>query len=186
MIKTVMTVIFPLLFLFASIVPQSALAESTRPMDVNVRNFPVVQQVKGSVSIESPLSHSKFFKKEGLMVPPARRNEYSELTFAGIVETNGFTSISANVLGEIKSGSFSSGTIGVLLIPDEEPILQSLREANRVPFPIETTVAITSGGSSYFESADTLQNVAFPRYRIFLYNTVNKTVDANIYLYLSN
>ena len=186
MTKPVITAIVLAFFLYATFVPRSSHAQSSQTLDVKILNFPETQQVKGSVSIEGTTSHSTFFKKEGIVVPTSRRNELTELTYAGIVETDGFTSISANVQGEIKSGSFASGTIGVLLIPDEEPILRSFRDGKRVPFPVETTATVKSGDSSYFDSAETRQRVAFPRYRLYLYNTVNKAVEANIYLYLSN
>lgn len=186
MTRTLMTAIFPLFFLFPAVIPQFSHAQSSQPLDVHVENFPDTQQVKGSVSIEGTTSHSKYIKNEGILVPPSSRNELSELTFAGIVETDGFTSISANVQGEIKSDSFSSGTIGVLLIPDEKPLLRSFREAKRIPFPIETAVAIKGGDPTFFNAEQTQQRVTFPRYRMFLYNTINKSVETNVYLYLSN
>jgi hypothetical protein len=185
MTRTVLTAIFTLSLLLSAFAPQSSYAAPSKTLDVRVTNFPEIQEVKGTVSIEGMTGHSRFIKKEGILVPPSSRNELSELTFSGFVDTDGFTTISANVHGEVKSALFSSGTIGVLLVPDEEPIMLSLRNARRVPFPIENTATIKSGGSSYFDSKPTQQIVAFPRYRIFLYNTINKTVDANVYLYLS-
>jgi hypothetical protein len=184
--KTFIAAIFFVIFLFPAGAPQSSPAQSSQTLDVHIRNFPETQQVRGSVSIEGTTSHSKYLKREGIVVPPSRRNELSELTFAGIVETDGFTSISLNVLGEVKSGSFSSGQIGVLLIPDEEPVLRSLREAKRVSFPLEAVANLKSGDLAYFDSEQTQQKVAFPRYKMFLYNTVNKSVEANVYLYLAN
>jgi hypothetical protein len=145
-----------------------------------------MQQVKGAVSIDGTMSHSRYLKREGLTVPTSRRNEVSELTHAGIVETEGFTSISVNLQGEIKSGSFVPGTVGVVLIPDEEPVLRSLREAKRVQFPIETVAHAGSGDTTFSNAEQVQQRVVFPRYRIFLYNTINKAVEANVYLYLSN
>lgn len=184
--NVLITAIISLTFLVPSVAPPYSHAQSSQTIDVNVKNFPGSQQVKGAVTIEGTTSHSKYIKREAILVPPGRRNEEPELTYAGFVETDGFTSISMNLQGEIKSGSFLSGTIGVLLIPDEEPVLRSLREAKRVAFPLETTAELKSGDSTFFDSAASLQRIAFPRYRLFLYNTVNKSVEANVYLYLSN
>lgn len=184
--RTVIVAIFPLLFLFLAVDAQTSHAESSQPLDVNVKNFPETQQVKGTVFIEGTTSHSKFIKREAILVPPSRRSELSELTFSGIVETDGFTSISINVQGEIKSASFISGAVGVLLIPDEDPIIRAFREAKRVPFSIEIAANLKSGETSFFDSEQTHNRIVFPRYKMFLYNTTNKAAEANIYLYLSN
>jgi hypothetical protein len=184
--KTLITTIFPLIFLYSAILPPASQAQSSQTLDVHVNNFPETQRIKGAVSIEGTTSHAKFIKREGIVVPPSRRNELSELSYAGVVETDGFTSISLNVQGEIKSSSFTPGAVGVLLVPDEEPIVRALREAKRIPFPLESAANLKSGDSTYFDSEQSLHRVAFPRYRVYLYNTVNKAVEANIYLYLSN
>lgn len=155
-------------------------------LDVRVNNFPETQQVKGAVSIDGTTSHAKSFKKEGIVVPTSRRNEPSELVFAGVVETDGFTSVTINLQGEVKSGSFTPGAIGVLLIPDEEPVLRALREAKRIQFSIESAARLNSGDSSFFNAEQVQQRIAFSRYKIYLYNTTNRTAEANVYLYLSN
>lgn len=172
--------------LFLVMVSLSAQAQSSQTLDVHVNNFPQTQQVKGSVSIEGTMSHSKYFKKEGVTVPQSRRTEPSELVPAGVIETEGFTSITLSMQGEVKSGSFGSGAIGVILIPDEEPIMRALRDAKRIQFPLEGVVNLKAGDSSFFESEQVQKSVAFPRYRIYLYNTLSRTAEANVYLYLTH
>jgi len=76
--------------------------------------------------------------------------------------------------------------VGVMLIPDEEPIVRALREDGRLQFPLEATAQVTPGESSFFASDPAARRVAFPRYRIYLYNSSNKSVEANLYLYLTN
>lgn len=184
--KEFIKALFFLVLLSPVIVLQSAQAQSSQTLDVHVKNFPETQQIKGSVSVDGTMSHSKYFKKESIVVPTSRRNEPRELSFAGIVETEGFTSISVSLQGEIRSDSFVSGTVGVLLIPDEEPILRSLREAKRIQFPIESVARLKNGDPTFFDSEQVQQRIAFPRYKIYLYNTLNRSVEANIYLYLTN
>lgn len=184
--ETFMTTQVALVLLFSALILQSAHAQSSQPLDVNVKNFPEKQEVKGSVSIDGTIRHASFFKKEGVVVPTSRRNELAELISAGTVETDGFTSITVSLQGEIKSGSFVPGTVGVLLIPDEELIVRSLREAKRVQFPIESMAKLKTGDPTFFESEQAQQRIAFPRYRVYLYNTLNRSVEANVYLYLSN
>ena len=108
------------------------------------------------------------------------------MVYAGSIETEGFTSVLISLQGEIRSDVFSAGTIGVILIPDEKAILRTLREAKRIQFPIECKVHTKSGDPIYFESEQVQQRVAFSRYKMYLYNTSNKSVEANVFLYLSN
>lgn len=198
MYRSLVTAIFLIIVLFPAIVPLSSQAQVSQPADVNVKNFPEtqqirgdvqvnnfpeLQQIKGSVSIEGT---TKYITKEGLVVPTSQRAELSEMVFAGTIETDGFTSLLISLQGEMRSDVYSSGTIGVLLIPDEKSILRALREAKRVQFPVECKVHTKSGDPIYFESEQVQQRIAFSRYKMYLYNTANKSVEANIYLYLSN
>lgn len=199
MFNSVISLIFPLLLLLPLVVPPSSQAQQpSQTADVNVRNFPEtqqirgdvqvnnfpdVQQIKGSVSVEGT---TKFLKKEDIVVPTSQRGDLSEMVYAGTVETDGFTSLLISLQGEIRSDVFSSGTIGVLLIPDEKSILRTLREAKRIQFPIECKVQAKSGDPVYFEAEQTQQRIAFSRYKMYVYNTANRSVEANVYLYLSN
>ena len=198
MYKSLTAVILPLFFLFPAIVPQSVQAEISLPADVYIKNFPELQhikgdvqinnfpetqQIKGSVSIEGT---TKFIAKEGVVVPTAQRAELDQMVYAGTVKTDGFTSLLITLQGEMRSNVFSTGTIGVLLIPDEGPFLRILRDAKRVLFPIECKAQTKSGDSIYFESEQVQQRIAFSSYRMYLYNTASKQAEANVYLYLSN
>lgn len=198
MYKSLITAIFPVFFLFPAIVPQASQAQVSQTADVNVKNFPAtqqimgdvhvknfpdLQQIRGSVAIEGA---TKYIKKEGLVVPTSRRTEMSEMFYAGTIETDGYTSILISLQGEIRSDTFSSGTIGVLLIPDEKPILRALRDAKRIQFPVECSVHTKSGDSVFFESEQVQRRIAFSRYQMYLYNTANKSVEANVFVYLSN
>jgi len=166
-----------LLLIFISV----SLAHSGEPLDVRINNFPETQQVKGFVSIEGT---TRTIKREGILLSPSRRNELSELHHAGKIETEGFRSLSVFLQGEIKSTTFLSGAIGVLLVPDEEPVLRAFKEAKQIQFPIESVCKIQSGDSDFFSCELNNQSIGFSRYRIYLYNTLNKTADVNVYLYL--
>jgi len=198
MYRSLIAVLILLFSLFPAIVPQSLQAQVSQITDVNIRNFPEtqqirgevlinnfpdVQQIRGSISVEGT---TKYITKEGLVVPTSQRAELSEMVYAGAIETDGFTSVLISLQGEMRSDVFSSGTIGVVLIPDEKPILRTLRDAKRIQFPIECRVQTKSGDLVYFESESVQQRIAFSRYKMYLYNTVNKSAEANVYLYLSN
>jgi hypothetical protein len=161
-------------------------AYAAETLNVRVDNWPETHQVKGSVSIEGPVSHVKFKKKEAIVVPPSRRAEPSEMAHAGSIESDGFTSIILSLQGEVKGGSAGAGTVGVLLIPDEEPIVRAFREARRLQFAIECTSTLKGGDPIYFNADQVQQRLTFPRYKVFLYNTTNKTVEANLFLTFTN
>lgn len=177
---------FSMCIFVLAITIQAPHAIASQPTEVHVDNFPETQQIKGSVSIEGPLLYSKFIKKEGLLVPISRRGESAEMFHGGIVDVEGFTSIAISLQGEIKSNSFASGAVGVVLIPDEAPVLRSFREGKLIQFPIECVAQIKSGDTSFFSADQTHARVAFPRYRLYLYNTLNRSADANVYIHLSN
>ena len=155
-------------------------------LTVHVENWPDTHQVKGSVSFDGTVSHVKFARKEAIVVPPSRRAEPAEMAHAGWIESDGFTTITLSLQGEVKGGSAGAGAVGVLLIPDEEPIVRAFREARRLQFAIECASNMKSGDPIFFNSEQVQQRLTFPRYKIFLYNTMSKTVEANLFMTLTN
>jgi len=159
---------------------------ATEPLTVHVDNLPETQQVKGTVSVDGPISHVKFMKKEAIVVPPSRRAEPAEMAHAGWIESDGFTTITLSLQGEVKGGSAGAGSVGVLLIPDEEPIVRAFREARRLQFAIECASHLKSGDPVFFNAEQVQQRLIFPRYKVFLYNTTGKTVEANLFMTYTN
>jgi hypothetical protein len=155
-------------------------------LNVHVDNLPETLQIKGAVSVDGPVSHVQFVKKEAIVVPPSRRAEPSEMAHAGSIESNGFTTITLSLQGEVKGGSSGAGTVGVLLIPDEEPIVRAFREARRLQFAIECVANLKSGDSIFFNADQVHQRLTFPRYKVFLYNTSSKTVESNLFMTFTN
>ncbi len=151
-----------------------------------VQNFPETQQVRGSVTVTEPVPHAVFLRREGLIVPQARRTESNDLVFAGVVESAGFTGAVLSLQGEVQDSFFSAGDVGVLLIPDEAPILDALRRHGRIDLALEAVAAAAPSAGARFSSAPTAAGVAFPRYRAFLYNTTNRSAEVNLYVYLTH
>jgi len=163
-----------------------SLVLSADALNVHVDNWPDTHQVKGSVSVDGPISHTKFARKESIVVPPSRRAEPAEMAQAGWIESDGFTTITLSLQGEVKGSSAGAGTVGVLLIPDEESIVRAFREARRLQFVIECISSLKSGDPIYFNAEQVQQRLTFPRYKVFLYNTTNKTVEANLFMTYTN
>lgn len=169
---------------FFLMMPSSAL--SADAMSVHVDNWPDTHRVTGSVAVDGPVSHTRFAKKEAIVVPPSRRAEPAEMAHAGFVEADGFTTVTLSLQGEVKGGSAGAGAVGVLLIPDEEPIVRAFREARKLQFAIECVSNLKAGDPIYFNAEPVQHHLTFPRYKVLLYNTTGKSVEANLFLTYTN
>ncbi|WP_303722715.1 hypothetical protein [Malonomonas rubra] len=154
--------------------------------DVRIINFPKTQNIDGSVEIEGLIKHSIIDRREKVIIPPAKRSDTSNLTEAGVLHADGFTSIVLSILGEAKSETFTPGDIGAILIPDETTIIRAFAEDQAILFPLEVKTKIIPETLRYFGSESEKQTIGFPKYRIYLYNSTNKSVEANLYMYLTN
>jgi len=159
-----------------------ALSQSEVGPQVAVSNFPK----NYDVSIRGTASHAQFSKHEGIVVPTSHRTEYTELTSVGTLNSDGFTYVTVSLQGEVKSAATANGIVGVMLVPDEEPVLRAFREAKRVEYSIEAPCQLYKGGSPFFATDSVTEQLGFGRYKIFLYNTAPHSVEANVYIYLKN
>ena len=153
---------------------------------VSIDNWPLTYNVQGGVKANGFIKHAQLEKREGIIVTTSRRTELAELVSAGTLDCDGFTSVALSFQGEVKSESPDVGTVGVLLVPDEEPVLRALRDGRQVELALETSTQILKGASPYFDGGSVTLPLAFPRYRVFLYNTMTRGVEANVYMYMTN
>lgn len=153
---------------------------------VSIDNWPSTYNIQGGVKVNGLIKHAQLEKREGVIVTTSRRTELAELVSAGTLDCDGFTSVALSLQGEVKSESPDVGMVGVLLVPDEEPVLRALRDGRRVEFALETSTQILKGASPYFDGGSVTLPLAFPRYRVYLYNTMTRGVEANVYMYLTN
>lgn len=197
MISVSKALAYEILFLLILVPTLAYSAEKYAPgetIDVNVKNFPDTQKIKGSVAVEGgsvgvegTIKHSRFVKWTGVMVQdPARRLDLDQMVRLGSIETDGFTSIFVSLQGEVYNGDFQAGTIGVLLVPNEPAIYRAIREAHQIQFHIETICELKAGNSPFFSAPQVHQNITFPNYAVYIYNTLNRAFEANVFLYLSH
>lgn len=158
-------------------------AAAQRPQEVEVVNFPDVQRVRGSVEVERPISHAVFVRDEGEIVSPLSREEAIRLNPVTTVETLGFTSVVVTLQGETK-GTVQEGTVGVVLVPEVRPVERALREDEVVLLPLEVRAKV--GAETVYFNSQGRREVGFPRYQVYLYNTAAKSVEANLYFYLTH
>ncbi len=154
--------------------------------DVSVTNFPDVQKVEGDVTVKGPLSHARLVRKESVIVPPSRRGDPTQMVQAGEVSTDGFTHVVLSLQGEVADAAYRGGTVGAVLVPDEDPVIRALNQAERIEFPLEVVAQLVPGTGGYFDSKPASEAVGFTRYRVYLYNSSSRGVQANLYIYMTN
>ena len=153
------------------------------PAAVTVTNFPEVQKVTGSVTVSEPIPQTRFETRKALATP-ANLSDTSHLTDAGGLDTAGFTYVTLSVAGSLQ-GSAQAGAVGVVLVPDLPEVTTALRTYGVVQFPLRVDAAVTPSQAGLFSSAPATLRLAFPRYRVLIYNATPKTADVMVYAYLS-
>ena len=154
--------------------------------EVFVTNWPDVQQVRGTVQVDGPVRLSKMVRKERLIVPPVSPKDFTRLQPVATVETDGFAQVVLSILGQAKGEVYKPGTVGAILIPDVETARNAFFEKGQYLFPLEVTAAGVSSAAAYFASEQPRYQVGFSRYQVVLYNTTDKSVEVDLYAYLTN
>lgn len=174
------------LFIGALAVGQETAGLGSGLAKVLVANFPETWQVEGEVAVRGPVSHAAFLAQRDIQVPPVSRADTTRLVAGGTVTTDGFSAVVLSLTGQIKGEVLRPGTVGVLLLPDDETVEHALDEQGQVLFPMEAIASSVSGRLPYFASEQPRFQVAFPRYRAYFYNTTDKSATVSFFAYLTN
>lgn len=153
---------------------------------VLVTNFPDIQQVSGEVRIQGPIQLSRLERFEDVLIPPVRPEDTTRLVEAGTLHTAGFPQVVLSLHGLVRGELKQPGDVGVLLVPDEPQILQAFNEVGQVHFALQASAGAVSHRTPYFASTQPSFRVGFKSYRVYLYNTTDKSVTVNVYAYLTN
>jgi|GEM_PF-547293 len=152
---------------------------------VLVTNFPEVQAIEGAVSIRGLVEHTRFVEpKREIVVAPVSREQTTQLIDGGVLETEGFSRVVLSLAGVVKGTVDRPGKLGAVLVPDVAAAREALFEESVYLFPLEVTVDL-SRSSTFVASEPVELAVAFPRYRIYLYNGTDRAVGAQLFSYLS-
>jgi hypothetical protein len=154
--------------------------------EVFVTNFPKLQTVRGAVAIDGPVELARMVRLEEITLPPIGREETTRLLEAGTIEAEGFPSLVLSLQGVVKGHVGRVGTVGVILIPDESRIQEAFDEHGMMHFYMEARAQGVSADTPYFASEQPSYTVAFPRYKVLLYNTTDKAVTVDVFAYLTN
>jgi len=156
--------------------------ELTRTFVVNLKD---PHPVEGTVSVDQPIPHSATQSLLEVVVAPASRDEPSLWTEAGLLETDGFSSVVLSLHGQFRGNPSGPGVIGLILVPEEENILRALGEGE-VHLALDAVAETVPDRRLYFSGSRAGLAIAFPRYRVFLYNTTDRSAAVNIFAYLTH
>ena len=153
---------------------------------VEVVNLPEIQEVQGTVTVGKPIPQSRLVRLGSVIVSPVARADTTSLVDAGTVATDGFTHVVLSLRGEVQGKLAKEGKVGAILLPDEEPVVRTFQQAGQFQFPLEVASPVRSADRGYFASPPARHPLAFPVYRVLLYNETDRSVEADLYAYLTN
>lgn len=156
--------------------------ELTRSFVVNLKD---PHPIEGTVSVGAPIPHSATQSLFDVVVAPASRDEPSLWTEAGTLESAGFTSVVLSFHGQFRGNPSGQGAFGLVLVPEEENVLRALGEGE-VHLILDAVAEPVPDGRQYFSGSRAGLAIAFPRYRVFLYNTTDRSAAVNIFAYLTH
>jgi hypothetical protein len=160
--------------------------EAGEVVPVAVTNFPDPFKVEGSVAIKGPIRDTTLLTLADVIVPPVKREDTNHFVDAGTVVTDGFAFAVVSVLGELKGQLQRPGDVGAILLPDDDRVQRALAERGQLLLAEEAKVTPVAGPSPYFASKPVRFAVAFPRYRVFVYNAGDKAASVTVHTYLTN
>ena len=177
--------------MLAALVPgrasgQSISREGGEVVPVAVTNFPNLLKVEGEVAVKGPILQTSLTTLEDILVPPVRRSDSTHLVDAGTVTTDGFAAVVVTLLGEVKGQLGRAGTVGAVLLLDDGRVQRALDERGQFLMPEEAKAENVGPGTAYFASRPARFTVAFPRYRVLLYNETDRTVSVTVHAYKTN
>jgi hypothetical protein len=124
-----------------------------------------------------------FVSFERIQVSPIQRSNTPSLVEVGTVDTDGFSELVFSLGGEFKEGVPSSGKIGVVLIPDIEIFQYLLRSEGQFVFPLEVVYEVGKINGAIFVSPAQTAKVAFPAYRVYMYNETTSGATVSLFVY---
>ena len=164
-------------------------ADETAARDVEpveVVNFPELQEVEGEVRVTEPVPHAELDRVKGVLVGPVDRHDTTSLVEAGTVAADRYTHLVLSLRGEVRGNLGQEGRVGAILLPDEEPVRRTFLETGRYQVPLEVTAAVHRTDAGYFSSEPVRTPLAFPRYRVLLYNETDRSVEVDLYVLKTN
>jgi hypothetical protein len=152
--------------------------------EVIVLNLPDVQRVEGEVTLAGPVAATEMSRQSLTVVPPVPRSATTSFVAGGLIEADGFRTAVVSIAGFVQGEALVEGSVGAILLPEEDSILQVFREEAQMLLELEVAAGVKPA-QPHFSQSESL-TLGFPRYRIFYYNTTNRAVSVRLFAYLGN
>jgi hypothetical protein len=162
---------------------RTANAQEVRP--VEIVNFPEIQNISGKVQIDQPTPHSRLIRRSEILVSPGTLTP-GDAVALGVIDASGFTDLVLSVHGLSTDRLLSPGEVTVSLIPDEPPFVKAFEEDGLRLLAIESKASIEPAATNRFIGQQITARLGFPRYRVYLSNTSERSVTVDLYAYLTN
>jgi hypothetical protein len=137
----------------------------------------------GAPRTASAAGESWFVPFQQIQVSPVARENTTQLVEAGTIQTDGFKELVFSFGGEFKEAVPDRGRVGAILIPDHPVFEHLLTNEGRIVFPLEVAVGISPQTGNIFVSEQIVANVAFPAYRIYMYNETSSSASVSLFVY---
>jgi len=155
-------------------------------INVQVVNLPPVQEISGAIEVAQPIPHTRMVRIEDVLVSPhTPRDNTNRLVAAGTVDASGFTRAMLSVGGDVKGTVPGAAELGAVLVPDESFVDDAFLRGY-VLFPIEVSAPIPANSAPSVGSEPKEIDLAFPRYRVYLFNTSSRAINAQVYVLLTH
>ena len=155
--------------------------ELSRTFVVNLESpHPVV----GEVTISDPIPHSRLLRMTDIVAAPATREEPGLWSEVGVVDTAGFSTAVLSLHGQLRGSTSGGGAVVLVLVPEEENVLRALAEGEP-HLTLDASAEPLPGDTLYFSGASERLALGFPAYRVFVYNTTERSASVDVYVYLA-
>lgn len=148
---------------------------------VVVTNFPEKQEVE----IQGTPSQAELAHFTKVVVGPSSTGHTEDWRRVGSLDSSGFSWVVLSLGGEVQGTLGNPGAVTAVLVPDVGLATRALEEDGYLFFPLEARATLAPG-QLYFSSQPERLPLGFPRYRVYLYNTGDRSVEASLYAYLGN
>jgi hypothetical protein len=172
----------PLSWCVLSLALPLAAANAAPAQRVEVVNLPEVQAIAGDVAVTRPVPQTELDVRRAL-VSPVDLTDTANLSDAGVLETRGFSYLTLSFAGTLQ-GQGERGSVGVVLVPDVPEVLAALRSFGVLQFALRSEAPVPPSQSGVFSSESATFRLAFPRYRVLLWNSSPKSAEVTIWAYL--
>jgi hypothetical protein len=134
------------------------------------------------VRVPEPIPHTRIERFLEVPISPGT-GDGDRWTLVGEVETDGYPRLMLSLGGEVVGGNHR-GVVGAVLVPAEVFPKKALCNKELAPFALRAE-AQEKGDTGLFASEPFSLPVSFPKYEVYLFNSGEKPVKANLYVYLT-